>query len=74
MFIAALILVFRTDTRTLQEAKKLCNNLLKSRLAERATLDLDDCDRVLRVVTSSASPCDIEKMVRAMGINIEELS
>lgn len=74
MFIASLVLVFRTDVSTLQLAKIISTRLLQSGLALRATFDLEDCDRVLRVVTEKATNRDIERMVGSMGINIHELS
>lgn len=43
-------------------------------LAVRATFDLADCDKVLRVVTSYVPIKTIESTVREMGFRVEELT
>lgn len=73
MFISNMVLVFRTDVATLRLAKRICRQLQRSGLVLRATFDLEDCDRVLRVVTEKASKRDIERLVGGMGIEIQEL-
>ncbi len=74
MVVDARIFVFRTNVRTRREATLLCNQLHLSGLASRATVDLEDCDRVLRVETDVAEIAEIERLVRGLNIQIEELN
>lgn len=74
MFVEGHILIFRTNVSTDQQAIDLCNQLHLSGLVSRATLDLEDCDRVLRVETRGAVASEIERVVRKMNIHIEELN
>ena len=74
MFIASEIFVFRTNVRTRRLAIQLCKSLEKQGLAQKATLDLDDCDRVLRVESIRAGTVDIQKLAIGMGVSIEELA
>jgi len=74
MVVADHILVFRTNVSTERQAVDLCNQLYLSGLVSRATLDMEDCDRILRVETSVAVASEIENAVRKMNISIEELN
>ncbi|NUN99373.1 MAG: hypothetical protein HUU01_02020 [Saprospiraceae bacterium] len=74
MFVADHIFVFRTNVHTLRQAEDLCNQLQGLGLVSRATLDLEDCDRVLRVESHVAVASEIEKVAREMNIYIEELN
>ena len=73
MFMPVQILVFRTNIRSITKALRVCNNLLNAGLVFKATIDMSDCDRVLRVVTQRATNHDIEQAVKAMGVSIDEL-
>lgn len=73
MFIFPLIYVFRTSVRTRREASRVCEQLKKQGIVRKATLDLDDCDRVLRVETMYGNIQDVMRMVLEMGVSIEIL-
>lgn len=73
MFMASQILVFRTDLRNRRSAQKLCKSLQQQGLAAKATVDMQDCDRVLRVESFDAGARDIFQLALALGIHIEEL-
>ena len=73
MFIEHEIYVFRTDVRTRRLADRLCKNLEKQGLAQRATVDLDDCDKVLRVETRQPAMTKIQALAAVLGVKIEEL-
>lgn len=71
MFIFPLIYVFRTNVRTRRQAVLVCENLKKQGLAHKATFDLQDCDRVLRVETMTGNAFDVMNIVLNMGVSIE---
>lgn len=69
-----IIYIFKTDVRTKPAAVRVCQQLMANGLAVRATVDLTDCDKVLRVVTSYVPIKTIESTVREMGFRVEELT
>ena len=73
MFDTTQILVFRTDLRDRHSAQKLCKNLEDQGFAEKATVDMEDCDRVLRIESNRSEAEDIQQIAEEMGVRIEEL-
>lgn len=69
----AQVFVFKTDIRTRRVAQRLCKSLEKQGFATRATVDLADCDRVLRVVSHAQSSEGMSSWARALGIQVEEM-
>lgn len=68
------IQVFRTDVRNRQQANTVIRNLLTTETVKRCTIDLKDCDKVLRAETTCELALDfIQNTVRALGFEIEEL-
>jgi len=65
--------VFKTNIGKRQEANRVCNQLKIDGLVSRATVDLSDCDRILRTVSSCINTAEIILAVQSMGYSIEEL-
>ena len=65
--------VFKTNIGKHQEANHVCNQLKIDGLISRATVDLSDCDRILRTVSSCINTAEIILAVQSMGYSIEEL-
>ena len=54
-------------------ALRVCHRLKKEGLVRRATIDMEDYDRVLRAESSAVSPEYLVRTVAEMGVQIEEL-
>lgn len=68
------ILVYRTNVQTTQDAAKVLGKLRSVfHPAERATIDLEDCDKVLRVESLRCTRDDIEAVVSCAGFYCTEL-
>lgn len=65
--------VFKTNIHKRPEANRVCNHLKMNDLVTRATVDLNDCDRVLRTVSSKNNLAEIILAVQTLGFIIEEL-
>ena len=65
--------VFKTSILTRRDASRVCKQLLLEDLVSRATVDLTDCDRILRTVSSTSDLNEIITVVQAMGFFIAEL-
>lgn len=68
--------VFKTDISSGQQGAALLAALHQRFPGLRATLDLDDCDRVLRVQSSPAgvgSWAQVQAFVQHLGVAIEPL-
>jgi hypothetical protein len=67
------ILVFRTNITTVNDYNKV-NSLLQDKFdIEETTIDLQDCDKVLRVVTKHGAPELISNEVKRLNFLCEEL-
>lgn len=67
------ILVFKTDIRTRRQATGICNLLNAQEGVVRCTVDVEDCDKILRVEVKWEQSRALEMLVRQQGIFIEEL-
>lgn len=65
--------VFKTNIHKRPEANRVCNHLKMNGLVTRATVDLSDCDRVLRTVSTKSNLAEIILAVQTLGFMIEEL-
>jgi hypothetical protein len=68
------VLVFKTSVDSsadLMTVEPLLNKLLDK--TERWTLDLEDCDKVLRVETESVAPDSIIEKLKLAGVACSEL-
>ncbi|MCU0345338.1 MAG: hypothetical protein MUC59_00235 [Saprospiraceae bacterium] len=67
------VLVFKSNIYLQHEARALCQALESVPGVERCTLDLEDCDRVLRVQGDALESNALVKIVGDWGLSIEEL-
>ena len=65
--------VFKTNINKRPEANRVCNQLKIDGLVTRATVEISDCDRILRTVSNKNNWSDIIHAVQSMGFFIEEL-
>lgn len=67
------VLVFKTNVSQQTQISKVQALLKAISTIENWNFDLEDCDRILKIVASNLSPRHIESVLRASGINCEEL-
>jgi hypothetical protein len=67
------VLVFKTNIQDRNQVKKLSPLLKKIRGILRWNVDLQDCDKVLRVETEGARPGSIEEVLQNAGYYCTEL-
>jgi hypothetical protein len=67
------VFVFKSNIYLQHEARALCQALESVPGVERCTLDLEDCDRVLRVQGNALESNTLVKIVGDWGLSIEEL-
>lgn len=68
-----MVKVFKTDIETPKEAKIIIDQLLELHPNGRITVDLEDCDRVLKVETNRTTDTNIIDLVRSEGYDCEVL-
>jgi len=66
------VLVFKTNISTQTEARKL-QSVLNKKAILKWNVDLEDCDRVLRIVSTGVSPLEIISLARKKGLECVEL-
>ncbi|GAB3223527.1 hypothetical protein [Spirosoma arcticum] len=71
---ADMILVFRTSLRTKRDCQLLAPLLDSQAGIDQWTVDLADCDNVLRVVSAGTPATTVETMVRSIGFDCCELT
>jgi len=67
------VLVFKTNVSQQTQISKVQALLKTISTIENWNFDLEDCDRILKIVASNLSPRHIESVLQASGINCEEL-
>lgn len=68
------ILIFRTNVQHRKEAIHALNILYNYlQPDERATIDLEDCDKVLRVESSHVNPQEVIAIMNQSGYDCAEL-
>lgn len=68
------VLVFKSDIETRMEAMALCTALRSVPGIQRCSIDLEDCDHVLRVQGNCLDCPSLVRIVRDWGVRIEELA
>lgn len=68
-----MVKVFKTDIDTPKKARIIIDQLLQLHPTGRITVDLEDCDKVLRVETKQATNSDIINAVHKKGFECEVL-
>ncbi len=67
------VLVFKTSVAEQSEVNKLYSLLMGFADIKQVTVDLDDRDRVLRIVGDNPSASLIKSLVRSLGVSCSEL-
>jgi len=68
------ILIFKTNVHAQEHVQKVAKLLKSINLIKQWTFDLDDCDKILRVVSLNLQPETIENLLRTEGIYCENLA
>lgn len=67
------ILVFKTDVTSKKKVSKVSPLLTSFPTIQQWNFDLDDCDKVLRVVGNGLAPGFVESLLHTAGFNCQEL-
>lgn len=70
---AGVILVFKTSLQTKRDCQRLALLLDNQADIDQWTVDLTDCDKVLRIVSRGSVATTIETIVRSIGFDCCEL-
>ena len=68
------ILVFVTNVSAPEQVSKVKPLLTSLKAIKEWSFDLEDCDRILRVVSKNISPRYIESLLKTAGFNCMELA
>lgn len=67
------VLIFKTNAVSKQDSALIKNHLTKLTDVHECTVDLDDCDKVLRVITGNINAGLIERRVEDLGYYCREM-
>lgn len=67
------VYVFKTSINTPQDIDKIKDELGRLHFLTKWSFDLEDCDRVFRVETSSEDPVEIIQILQNKGFHCEEM-
>lgn len=67
------ILIFRTNIQSEEDKLKVRNLLASHALIHESSVDIEDVDKVLRVVSPQLKPADVITLVKENGFICEEL-
>ena len=67
------VLVFKTSVTQQEQVSKVSALLTSIPHIKRWNFDLDDCDRILRVITDRVLPRHVETVLQTAGFNCQEL-
>ncbi|MFL5763136.1 MAG: hypothetical protein ACJ77K_04280 [Bacteroidia bacterium] len=67
------VLVFKTNINTLEKLQKVDSALSQRAEIVKWNVDLDDCDKVLRIETNLLKTNSVMEMMRSQEIYCEEL-
>ena len=67
------VLVFKTDVTSKRKVSKVSALLTSFPAIQQWNFDLDDCDKVLRVVTTGLRPGSVESLLQTAGVNCQVL-
>jgi hypothetical protein len=68
-----MIEVFKTNINCSEQAKQLVQQIQQQFAGYRANFDLDDCDRILRIISSSAIAVHFIDWLKEYGCHAEML-
>ena len=67
------VLVFKTDVTSKRKVSKVSALLTAFPAIQQWNFDLDDCDKVLRIVATGLKPASVETLLQTAGFNCREL-
>jgi hypothetical protein len=67
------ILVFKTNINTEADKMRVREFLINQTLVEDWNVDMDDIDKVLRIVSHELCAKDIEELIQQIGFQCQEL-
>ncbi|HZY35809.1 MAG TPA: hypothetical protein VFE53_04130 [Mucilaginibacter sp.] len=67
------ILIFKTDVTSRKKATRVGRLLASVQTIKQWTIDLEDCDKVLRVVATRVTPGFVESLLMRAGFNCSVL-
>ncbi|HWV75255.1 MAG TPA: hypothetical protein VN040_26235 [Pseudosphingobacterium sp.] len=67
------VLIFRTSVNAQKHVQQVAALFNSIKLIKQWSFDLDDCDRILRVVSLNVQPEMIENLLRTEGIYCEHM-
>ncbi|MDB5136523.1 MAG: hypothetical protein JWP37_3126 [Mucilaginibacter sp.] len=67
------ILVFKTNVTSKRKVSKVSSLLTSFPTIEQWNFDLDDCDKVLRIVATGLNPGSVESLLHTAGFNCQML-
>jgi len=67
------ILIFRTSVNAQKHVQQVAALFNSIKLIKQWSFDLDDCDKILRVVSLNVQPEMIENLLRTEGIYCEHM-
>lgn len=66
-------LIFKTNIESIEEFNDVKNVLSKNNSLRECTIDLEDVDKVMRILSDSLSVPEVEQEVMNMGFYCKEL-
>jgi len=67
------VLIFKTNASRQSEVSSLQSMLSRFEHIIEVSVDLDDCDKVLRIVGNNPSPSQIQLLVSSLGLTCSEM-
>jgi cell fate (sporulation/competence/biofilm development) regulator YmcA (YheA/YmcA/DUF963 family) len=67
------ILVFKTNITNEEQTREVGRVLDSIPVVEKFNFDLDDCDRILRIISNEPCARFIESLLAGLGIDCKEL-
>ena len=67
------ILVFKTDVTSKKKVSKVSALLTSFPTIQQWNFDLEDCDKVLRIVATGLNPGSVESLLHTAGFSCREL-
>lgn len=67
------ILVFKTNVTSKKKVSKLRPLLTSFPAIQQWNFDLEDCDKVLRIVATGLHPGSVESLLHTAGFNCQEM-
>lgn len=67
------ILVYKTDVTSKRKANRAAEALNNLPSVKQWNFDLEDCDKILRIVSNGLKPGSVESLMQSAGFNCELL-